>query len=65
MPKPFTAEDVQAAHDQLYPTVQKLIDRFGEAQAFEILVSIAHEMCPDGCSQVPEYHALTVEKPVH
>jgi hypothetical protein len=42
--------------------VQKLIDRFGEAQAFELLVSIAHELCPDGSTQLPEYKAVSVGK---
>jgi hypothetical protein len=44
----YTAEDVEAAHDELRRLAQKLVDRFGQTQAFEILSALADAVCPDG-----------------
>jgi hypothetical protein len=52
--KPFTAADVQAAHDELRPHIQKLVDRFGQAQAYEIASSVARRVCPDP-QEEPKY----------
>ena len=34
--------------NELRPDVQNLVDRFGQAQTFEILMALAHSVCPDG-----------------
>jgi hypothetical protein len=34
--------------NELRPEVQKLVDRFGQAQTFEIPMALAHSVCPDG-----------------
>jgi hypothetical protein len=57
--KPTTRRDeIEAAHDALRAQVQKLVDRFGQAQAFEIVTAVAHIVCPDGARKLPEYICL-------
>jgi hypothetical protein len=38
--------------NELRPEVQKLVDRFGQAQTFEILMALAHSVCPDGAKKI-------------
>ena len=38
--------------NELRPEVQKLVDRFGQAQTFEILMALAHSVCPDGANKI-------------
>jgi hypothetical protein len=38
--------------NELRPEVQKLVDRFGQAQTFEILMALAHAVCPDGANRI-------------
>ena len=38
--------------NELRPEVQKLVDRFGQAQTFEILMVLAHSVCPDGANKI-------------
>jgi hypothetical protein len=52
--KPFTARDVQRAHDHLRPHVQKLVDGFGQAQAFESVMSVAFATSPNR-PELPKY----------
>ena len=49
----FTEADVEAAFNEIRPHAQKLVDRFGQAQAFEILTAVARATCPDGVLQAP------------
>lgn len=53
--KDYTTKDVQAAHDALRPHVQRLVDRFGQAQASEILLALIGSVCPDGRDKLPRY----------
>ena len=54
--KKFTAEDVQDAHDELCPHAQKLVDRFGQSQAAEIMRAVLEQTCPD--AEMPEFMML-------
>jgi hypothetical protein len=38
--------------NELRPELQKLVDRFGQAQTFEILMALAHTVCPDGGNKI-------------
>jgi hypothetical protein len=60
--KEFTEADVQAAHDKLRRHVQKLVDRFGQAQTYEIFWGVISVTCPDS-QGLPKYIFLTEEKP--
>jgi hypothetical protein len=51
----YTAEEVLAVYDELRPLAQKLVDRFGQTQAFEILSALADALCPDGKAKVPAF----------
>jgi hypothetical protein len=46
---------IQAAHDELLPRAQKLVDEFGQAQAYEIIEAVARTVCPGGRSHAPKY----------
>jgi hypothetical protein len=46
---------IQAAHDELLPQAQKLVDEFGQAQAYEIIEAVARTVCPDGSNHAPKY----------
>jgi hypothetical protein len=56
--EPFTETDLEAAFDELRPHAQKLVDRFGQEQAFEILLAMAETVCPDGRDKVPPFRKL-------
>jgi hypothetical protein len=62
---PFNEADVHAAFDELRPHVQRLVDRFGQAQAFEITIKVAHAVCPDGEDKAPQYYILGDEAAVN
>jgi hypothetical protein len=32
--------------------VQNLVDRFGQGRTFEILMALAHSVCPDGANKI-------------
>jgi hypothetical protein len=51
----YTAADCDAAWNELRPHIQKLVDRFGQAQAFGIAMDVVATVCPDGMSMVPQY----------
>jgi hypothetical protein len=51
----FNAADVQKAHNELRPTIQKLVDRFGQAQTYEIMLAVARDVCRDGMSKAPQF----------
>jgi len=38
--------------NELRPEVQKLVDRFGQAQTFDILMALAHSVCPGGANKI-------------
>jgi len=54
--KQYSIENIEAAHDALRPHAQALVDRFGQAQAFEILSALAETVCPDGRDQAPRFY---------
>jgi hypothetical protein len=51
----YTAADCNAAWDELRPHIQKLVDRFGQAQAFGIATDVVNTVCPDGGETAPQY----------
>jgi hypothetical protein len=57
-PSSFTEHDVVAALNKIHPYVQKLVDRFGQAQANHILEFVAGELCPDGLREEPPIYLL-------
>jgi hypothetical protein len=52
MPKtiigPFARYEIEAAEDQLRPHVEKLVERFGETQAWEIILHVCRQECLEG-----------------
>ena len=60
--KDFTAADVEVAHDELRRHVQKLVDRFGQAQAYEILLGVGRATCPDGMMKAPKFYCVSKEE---
>jgi hypothetical protein len=38
--------------NELPPELQKLVDRFGQAQTFEVPMALAHSVCPDGANNI-------------
>jgi hypothetical protein len=60
--KEFTEADVQAAHDKLRRHVQELVDRFGQAQTYEIFWGVIRVTCPDS-QGLPKYLFLPESEP--
>ena len=55
----FTAEDLQRAHDRLRPQIERLVERFGAAQAFELVDGIRRELTPyGGPNEPPQFYWL-------
>ena len=57
-PDPFTGREVQEAAKEVRLLAQKLVDQFGQTQAFEILSVIAHGLL-EGGSTVPRFILFT------
>jgi hypothetical protein len=63
--KPFTEADVQQVYDELRLQVQKLVDRFGQAQTAEILRALEDVACPNAGKQgMPKYRCIAERGPL-
>jgi len=52
-PQLFTDADVEAAFRELQPHIQRLVDRFGPAQAHHMLMVMADTVAPGGRDRLP------------